>query len=506
MKQEERDSLIEQVLKVIQREKGNEDFNYYGDFFSECNKFHLTEKQFRQTVLRLAFERFGAVVEVDPELHIPNLSKFIDLFGHRCYNLFQLGRVLFEHPSKSEEYLEDVVLIKHDVTLLSSNSSLGLDISRLFKAETDPQNRFLRISYRLNGKLPFRIGNEIFQNLPEMLEKSALDFGLHSNLANEFKRGRLQIWMEESHQEISGFPDGKDEPDFLRFVYRLDNSYPFYLKETPVLTPYGLVEICKKEVESWHHLFQFIENGQIAIWLKEIGKEDWVEDISKDQTLVNQLHYLQGADQEMTQVQLLLQKIEPEFIPVLKPKTQVVNLISISKKEVFEQVVPVTLAGKGFVIADVSVDQEIEGVEGLSHNLFFHDLSGHLEDQIRFRVDPSKLTRNKLYRFTVFVETVFETLEIKVELRVVFPLANFFIENIKYVLLFASLFAVSRALVGIEFPEWLNFYGDYFLNWDDLSFIPFQFYYLGGIFFVLIVALFFTTFWILKKSHRYGEE
>src|SRR5690606_8143999 len=128
----------------------------------------LTEKQFRQTVLRMAFERFGAVVEEDPELHIPNLSRFVDLFGTRCYNIYQLGRVLFDSPSKSEEYLEDVVFIKHDVTLLSSNSSLGLEISRLFKAETDHYNRFLRITYRLNKNLPFRVGNDLFKNIWEL--------------------------------------------------------------------------------------------------------------------------------------------------------------------------------------------------------------------------------------------------------------------------------------------------------------------------------------------------
>jgi hypothetical protein len=506
MKQEEREFLIEQVLKVIQREKGNEDYNYYGDFFSECNKFHLTEKDFRQTVLRLAFERFGAVVEQDPELHIPNLSKFVDLFGHRCYNLFQLGRVLFEHPSKSEEYLEDVVFIKHDVTFLTSNSSLGLDISRLFKAEEDPYNRYLRIAYRLNRKLPFRIGNELFQSLPELLEKAALDFGLHSNLANEFKRGRLQIWIEESQKHLSGLPEGNDDHDFLSFVYRLDKNYPFYLGETPVFTPNELVEICKKEVKSWPHLFQFIENGQITIWLNAIGKKDWAEDLSKDQNMVDQLDYLQGTDKEMTRVQLLLQKIEPEFIPVLKPKTQVVSLNSISRKDIFEQRVTVILSTKGYVIANVSVDREVEGVVGPNPKLYFHDLSGHLEDQIRFTVDPSQLTRNKVYQFTVFVETVFETLEIKVELKVVFPIVNFFIENLKYVLLFAFLFGVSRALVGIEFPDWLSFYGSYFLEWQDMAFIPFNYYYFGGIFFILIIALLFTTIWIIKKYQRYGGE
>src|SRR5690554_5350292 len=144
MTTEEKDTLIKQVIKIIQREKGNEDHNYFGSFFNDCQRYAISESEFNKVVLRPAFERYGGLLEDDPEAHIPNFNKFVDIFEKRCYNTLQLGRVLFDHPSKSEEYLEDDVFIKHDVTLLSSSSSLGLEVARIFKAERNPDLRYLK--------------------------------------------------------------------------------------------------------------------------------------------------------------------------------------------------------------------------------------------------------------------------------------------------------------------------------------------------------------------------
>src|SRR5690606_37987595 len=108
-----------------------------------------------------------------------------------------------EHPSKSEEYLEDDTFIKHDVTLLTSSSTIGLEVARIFKTEKDADLRYLKIIYSLNKKLPYRVGNEVFGQLNEMVERGASDYSFHSLLANDFLKGKLQIWLRETAPEIA---------------------------------------------------------------------------------------------------------------------------------------------------------------------------------------------------------------------------------------------------------------------------------------------------------------
>src|SRR5690606_2501000 len=132
--------------------------------------------------------------------------------------------------------------------------------------------------YSLNKKLPYRVGNEVFGQLNEMVERGASDYSFHSLLANDFLKGKLQIWLRETAPEIAAtLPLGNEYTDFLTFVYFRNSQYPMYLFGKRVAGAADLLAAAKREIELWPVLYDHIANGQLEIWFNAIGKPEWVD-------------------------------------------------------------------------------------------------------------------------------------------------------------------------------------------------------------------------------------
>lgn len=505
MTTEEKNALIAQVVKTIHKEKGNEDYNYFGSFFNDCHKYGVSESEFNKVVLRPAFERYEGLLEDDPEITIPNRNRFVDLFDKRCYNPLQLARVLFEHPSKSEEYLEDDTFIKHDVTLLTSSSTIGLEVARIFKTEKDADLRYLKIIYSLNKKLPYRVGNEVFGQLNEMVERGASDYSFHSLLANDFLKGKLQIWLRETAPEIAAtLPLGNEYTDFLTFVYFRNSQYPMYLYGKRVAGAADLLAAAKSEIELWPVLYDHIANGQLEIWFNAIGKPEWVDGTYEELERLETITFLDDEDKKFALVQGLIQRMDPNAVPQLKPEAEKISLPSIQHKSPFEHTLSIRLANQGFEKAVVSIYPEVEGIKLHTEQIYFHDLSGRTTNDINLSIDPQQLIRNKVYNLTLSVEAIHQTLKIPIDLKVTFPTRYFIKENVILSLIMMAFFGFIRYLLSLEFPDWIRNYNGSFLSVEEILYNPEPFYIFGGIFLLFLLGIFLSAFIVIRKFWNYG--
>jgi len=311
MTAEDKDTFIKQVASVIEQQKGSEFYSYYSQLINECNTYGLTEEEFNTLILKKAFQLYVSELKKNPEDKVENRNRFVEPFGERCYNPLQLARSLFNHPHKSEEYLDDASLIKHDIAHLS-DSSKALEFGRIFKSEADPYKRYLKIIYKLHNKLPYRIGNNVSETFKELLQKGFQHHDFYDELVDEFINGRLQIWLRETDPENAAkLGEGFGYEDFLKFIYKVDPNYPFYLNDRLFLTPADLVVEAQKNLSFWEDFYRHVENGQLPIWFDSIGKEQWNRQYQSNTGVIANSGYHDEQETKLAVVQSLICTIDP---------------------------------------------------------------------------------------------------------------------------------------------------------------------------------------------------
>jgi len=503
---EEKETLINQVFAIIKQQKGSDTYPYYSHFVNECNGYGLSEEDFNKVILKSAFELFDGETDEDPESRIPNPNRYVDLFGERCYNTWQLARVLFNHPHKSEEYLEDASLIKHDIAYLS-NSDKALEFSRVYKSESNSYRRYLRIVYKLHNKLPYRIGSDNSGSLIELLKKGFQNYNFYGQLVNEFINGRLQIWLQETDPvNAAKLNDGFSYEDFLRFIYKVDNTYPFYINEQLFLTPADLVNKAQKEMSFWDPLYWHIHNGQIPLWFDSIGKAEWNQRYQTEIEIITKSVFHNEQEKKLAAVQTLMRIIDSSIEP---PKVglniESLSFLTIEADKMQHQSVTLKLKNKGFVKWIIPKYLAIQGLSISPTEAVFHDLSGNTEREIKLSIDPSKLIRNKTYSRSLLFHSIYETVEIPIEFKVVFPARAFINETIKYATILAAFFALIRYFLALEYPMWLREQFNFYLDWESAFSYPGNFSIFGWLFFFLTTSLLIGFYYLFKRYVKYGQ-
>src|SRR5690606_23960542 len=102
------------------------------------------------------------------------------------------------------------------------------------------------------------------------------------------------------------------------------------------------------------------------------------------------------------------------------------------------------------------------------------------------------------------IQTAYQTISIPIELKVVFPMKEFLIENLKFAGMFAGFFGLVRALLAIQFPDWLNNTFPTFFKFDIFYWNPAGFYLFGFLLILFILGLVGSSIFILKRFLRYG--
>ena len=181
----------------------------------------------------------------------------------------EIGIILFEDPVQAKKIIkEDLVkpvVAQKDVVL-----AMGIaDISRTTK---DVDAAYLKIIYKLNAGLPYRLTpDKLCYNLEELSAKIFDNTDSIKIGKEHFKRGFIEIWIEqknkEAYQKFINIRDTSEnfEIAFLKFLYTFNSSLPYrFAGKELVKTPKELAAQIDKNSLSWQAGKQEFYDGLIT--------------------------------------------------------------------------------------------------------------------------------------------------------------------------------------------------------------------------------------------------
>lgn len=457
--EEIREALILQVRTWLEENKlvNVEKHTAYRHFVGQCDQYGITEEQFYLEILSVAYKGAHFDLSEDPDPPNPKHTH-VTIFGEKLHSLKKLGQVLFDNPQKSTAYFEDMSLIKSHLDALSTGDD-ALEYANIYKSESNPDKRYLKIVYHLNPKLPYRIGTKKFNTLEEIIEKAFEDRSLYNQLYNEYVLDKLWIWLNESDPErASTISGGRSYNAFLRFIYSINANYPFYLGSGLYANPQEIVEKAGKDIAFRQLVYEHLVNDQLFTWFDCIGWSDW------------QLQYIPVAERlaqknlkednlAHASVQKLIRIIDKEIQePKLKSSESQISYTNLEASKGLSVPITISLVNNGFVNVVITRDAVYDGIWLDQSEVTFFDLGNLREFSFNLMVAPLLLTKDKLYRFNIQLITDYEQLNIPVELKTVFPLKSFITYLVKYAAFFFVAFAGLRfALQSFtKNTEWLN--------------------------------------------------
>ncbi|MCX2430989.1 hypothetical protein [Pedobacter sp. GR22-10] len=426
-------------------------------FLTDSDQTHL--KKQAQT-LGLDNRQFGALLQ---EIHLSinwdalrderqgrdRVVRPIHIFGIEVRSLEKLGEVLYKNRVKALKYLEDAVFLKENVTYLShQNVDLAMEMMELHDSERNSEKRFLKICYQLNANLPFKIGEESFSTVKELLDRGWVGQDFFSEIYNTFAAGHLQIWIHRCFIDlINILPAGESFCDFLYFVYTIDPDYPFYVENELFLQPGDLVTRARRDASFWLPLLATFDHGLLSIWLERRGMG---EIISKFKNYATELRAAEKKSEELSRnlVQKLLEALAPDMeIPDLSVAAEELSFLNIQNKALFHPIV-VRLNNKGFVRATVGFDRDVPGVWISPKNLTLSDLGGKESVTFHLNVDPSKLIKDHLYTISLQIQTDYQSIHIPLAIKTVFPMRAFMLCLLRYGGLGTIFLCIIRLLIS----------------------------------------------------------
>jgi len=424
-------------------------FQVYQHFLGQCVQFEINEEDFFKNVLRPAYLdiNFDELIEDPDPRNEKNTHVFI--FGEKIHSLKRLGQVLFDNQNRSEEYLEDMSLLKNHVDTLSTGDD-ALEYAKLYKSENDKYKKFLRIVYRLNPKLPYRIANETLPTLENIFERGFQDQSFYNLIYNDFASGKLSIWLYEINHEMAGrSTGGKSHNAFLRFIYSINNNYPFYMGNELYATPKEIIDKAKINPAFRSELYTYIQNDMLFTWFDCLGRSDWQNQyVAASGKLLEAK--LKGDELINESLEKLIQIVEPEVEkPKLKLSVQNITFDKIEAGKKIETIFELDLAGRGYVKARIALSPPTNGIWINTPQFIFFDLNHQNKCTIVLNIDPLQLTKDHLYQLNISIITDYQILEIPLEVRTVFPLRSFILHMAKYGALGFVALAFFRFLVQV---------------------------------------------------------
>lgn len=489
-----RDYLIE--FKLWEADK----YQVYQHFVAQCNQFGITEEEFYKEVLRPAHASINFEELIDDPDPRNEKNTSVQIFGEKIHSLKRLGQVLFDNPDRLDEYFEDASLLKTHVDTLTSGDQ-ALEYAKLFREETEPEKRWLRVIYHLNPRLPYRIGQNNFTDLRSLLKEAFTDKSLYNQLYNEFVSGKLLMWLKECNPvEFDKISGGRSYNAYLRFIYGVDEAYPFYLEDNLFASPYEVVLRAQKDIDFRILLYKYINNEQLLVWFDSIKQADWQVRYQSEVTKLIQ-EGLKGDFLAYAAVEKLIHIIDSAVAaPQLTADITKLQFINIEAGKPVNAAIMLKLTNPGFVKAEIRLNQLLEGVKIDKTEVVFFDLAGQTENTVTLFIDPVRLMKDKLYQLDLSVITDDQELIIPVEIKTIFPMRTFIIYLAKYGLVGFIFLGFIRFILGlfIDSKTWLE---PRLVNGDFSATLPGN--YLAYIFVLLVlIAGFFFGFRLIKKAEK----
>lgn len=433
--------LVEQVREHLKRLPSEERVRelIYSHFLPQCDQYEVTEDQFYKLILKAAFKEATPAPEEDPDP--PNRKgTFVKVFGVTLHSLQRLGEVLFEDPAREKIYFEDVTFLKAHVDALA-DADLAMSYAELYKTEPNPEHRYLKICYRLNPKLPYRLDGREFVSIEEMLTEGFANRNLFNKIYKDYVSGRLHIWLQEQDLEcFTPKSEIKTVNAFLIFVYQVNPDYPIYIEKELFRTPQELVARALSDLKFWKPLLASAANEDLFIWFDARGYIGWRKAY---QSLLNDIRgsaLFLDEEKDYAAVQQLLYIIDPDLAPPLLVASQdeIVNL-SLAATKILTIPIWISLKSAGFTKPNIRLLPEWDGITIDQSQLVLFNLTGQKQGVVHVTVDPQKLKKNKEYLSSLQIITPYQTVDLPIKIKSVFPIKALLFCIAKYSL-FGALF------------------------------------------------------------------
>lgn len=371
----------------------------------------------------------------------------IYIFKLEVKSLQKLGEVLFKNPEPARRYLTDEVLLKANVNYLShQNTDLAMSFSDLYQSENDPEKRYLKICYRLNPKLPYRVGQQEYLAIENLLEAGFNDRPLMNQVYQEYVSGRLHSWLHARNPTtFRESPEKKGLLPFLKFVYQVNPGYPFYLDKVLLATPLEMVAKALENLGLWEKIAEACANRTLFVWFEAQGHPEWNTGYQTAWQATQQDEKLEDPEKIYTAVQTLLRLIDTSLAAAVIAFSQdSIENLNLPASKTVAVTVWLTLKNAGFIKASLGLSTPVVGLALDQSQIVLFNLTDQRQAAVTLLIEPQRLIKNKRYDLSLQINLSDQRLEIPVRLQAVFPWRAVMLDMLKYGIIGALLLGACR--------------------------------------------------------------
>ncbi|TKK71527.1 hypothetical protein FC093_00430 [Ilyomonas limi] len=384
----------------------------------------------------------------------------VEWLGEMAHSLEEMGDISLRKPEDARYFLRNTNYLVPSITMLTKSPSKADEFSKIIENEPNLDKRYLKVLYRLNRELPFRLNSQDFATINTLFDKTATGYALFVAASEQYSKGHIHIWLNETDAiNADKLTGGFDYNSFLKFLYKINNTHPFYIGSLRFDSPEQLVQQAQTDASLWSKIAEAIMGGQIQAWLIGSGREEWVYAYNKQSAIINGYTIYTDAEKQLAAVQALIQIIDKNAPgPILVSDQQKVTLLSVEGSRTVHYTVHLRLVSAGFTKADIYIDNPIDGISLNNRYFTFWSQNGETDCLLTVTIAALQLIKNKTYTTNIHVDTAFQNLVIPLQVKVVFPLKAYLIQVLKYALFGALFFVLIRYITGIlaNQPSWFN--------------------------------------------------
>ena len=383
------------------------------------------------------------------------------VLGRPVSSLQQLGKVLYDQPAQAkQQYIHSTAYLPGLVSTLEGSDAKGRVYENLINEEKDIDIRLLKIIYKLNPALPFKIGEQDFVDITDLFAQTKNSKILFLSAIDRFKNGHLQLWLQATDQQKAALlPAENNYVGFLRFLLKIEPSHPVVISNEQFDSPSALINKAKNDPSYWPKITEAVANGILPAWFEGIGKSNWnTEYNAAIEPIVNADYYTE-EDKKSASVFTLMKIIDPTIKdPELVTETKSVSLLSVDASKGLTQSIGLKLPNNGFVRTRIYIDEPVDGITLPQNTLSFS--SQNNQALINVVVDPIRLVKDKTYTVNVVVESIYQTITIPFTIMVTFPRAAY----VKYLLKYGGFgllfFFVIRVMLTVFTEDSRMYFAD----------------------------------------------
>lgn len=416
----------------------------------------------------------------------------VEWLGQKASSLNKLGDISFNNKDEAKYFLRNGNYLPGLVTALTKSASKADEFARIIEEEFDSENRYLRVLYKLNPRLPFRFQGETFTDVYALLTRACETPQGYEALIEIYNKGVIQIWIQESDPLLAtNLSNQNDFNSFLRFLYKTDASLPFFIKNVRFVTPESLVDYAKTNFSIWPDVAESMATRNIHEWFTGIGKESWNDQIATSYEFISNARYYSEGEIRLGMVQALFHIINVfSEKPKLVTDQEKIQLLAIDSGLTVNHSINISLKDGGYTKAKVYFKFTKEGISLSKDILEFNNLAGKVTENINILIDTFLLQKEELYHVELVISSVYEDIVIPIDIKVVFPKKVYLTKLVIYGFLTACYFGGFRFLLGVftDHKGWLVYNpevgtpDDIINNSPLLAFFLFALFILGGVF------------------------